>query len=238
MFLCKAGTKEHESIVVIDADVHLMHAGLLALGARSGRPAQFEPAYVPPQGQTIDIYVNWTDEAGVAQREPAGKWVRHVTRRYYVEPLAQLPPGFQMPEGTELRYDERRQEIIWFGPMTAKQRDELLALSDNKDYHKAIGSFFERSQTKEMDAQFIFAGSGFYEAEDGTRHYLAESGNVICVANFSDAMIDVDVKSSADNEGLMFEPFTERIPPLDTEITIELIPRLEKKSADPPRSPQ
>lgn len=228
MFLCKAHTKEHESIVAIDAEAYVIHAGLLALGAKSGEPVRFDPEYRPPQGQTIDIFVNWTDENGRAHRLPAQKWMRHVTRRYYVEDLAQLPAGFTVPDESELRYDERRKELIWFGPMTEKQRDELLALSNDADYEKAIRSFFGRSQTKQMEAEFVFAGSGFHTDEDGQRFYLAESGNVICVANFSDALIDIAVKSTADNEGLMFEPYTERIPPLGTKVAVELVPRFEK----------
>ncbi len=235
MFLCRAGTKEHESILAIDSEAYVIHAGLLALGAQAGEPVRFDPDYVPPRGQLLDVVVSWTDAEGQAHREPAQSWVRHVTRRYYVEPLSSLPAGFQMPEETELRYDERRQEIIWFGPMTAKQRDELLALSDETTYRKAIHEFYTRSQTRVMDAQFVFTGSGFHVTESGQRHYLAESGNIICVANFSDAMIDVAMQSTASNDGLMFEPYTERVPPLGTEVIVELIPRLEP-SDRPPKS--
>ena len=53
---------------------------------------------------------------------------------------------------------------------------------------------------------------------------MAEAGDVVCVANFGDAMIDISVRSSADNGGLMFEPYTERLPNKRTAMTIELIP--------------
>lgn len=224
MFICKAQTKEHESVLSVDADAYLIHAGLLALGARPGSPARFDEKYHPPAGQKIDIFVIWTDEEGQEHRERAQSWIRHVTRRYYEHPLAALPAGVTINDDRELRYDEQNKLLLWFGPMTDEQRDELLALSSDKQYQEGIRSFHKASQPREIEADFLFTGSSFYKQKDGSLFYQAESGNIICVANFSDAMIDVSVESSASNANLLFEPYTERIPPLGTPVTVELIP--------------
>jgi hypothetical protein len=233
MFVCKAQTKEHESVLAIDADAYLIHAGLLALGAQPGTPARFDEQFHPPTGQKVDIYVTWTGEDGVEHRERAQDWMRHVTRRYYEHPLATLPEGVSVDrDETELRYDARNKVLLWFGPMTETQRDELLSQSDDKSYGAAIQSFFEASQPKEFEADFLFAGSSFYKQKDGKLWYQAESGNVICVANFSDAMIDVSIESSASNANLLYEPYTERIPPLDTPVTVELIPVADATDSD------
>ena len=37
-------------------------------------------------------------------------------------------------------------------------------------------------------------------------------------------MIDISTRSSAENGGLMFEPYTERLPSRRTALTVELIP--------------
>lgn len=227
MLICKAQTKEHESIVSVDSDAYVIHAALLAVGAEPGRPVRFEPEFQPPTGQKIDIYFNWKDADGKPHRERAQRWVRNVTRRYYVEALPKLPDGFTMPDESELRYDEKHGELIWFGQMTEKERDELLALSRDEAYRAAIRKFYDAGRPRELDADFVFAGSGFYQQKDGTNWYQAEAGNVVCVANFSDAMIDVAVESSSSNEGLLFEPYTERIPPEGTPVTVELIPVVE-----------
>jgi hypothetical protein len=117
--------------------------------------------------------------------------------------------------------------------MTEKQRDELTALSQDAPYRKAIKSLFDRSQPRMMEADFVFVGSGFYVDDDGNKYYQAEGGDLICVANFSTAMIDVTVESSASGEqNLSFEPVTERIPPIDTEVIIELVPVFEKPKAN------
>ena len=64
---------------------------------------------------------------------------------------------------------------------------------------------------------------------------MAEAGDIVCVANFGDAMIDITTRSSADNAGLMFEPYTERLPNRRTAITVDLIPVGVEESA--PASP-
>jgi hypothetical protein len=233
MFLCKAQTKEHESILAIDSDAFIIHAGLQVLGAEPGSPVRFDEKFHPPTGPRIDIWVVWTDAEGKEHREKAQSWVRNVTRRYYEQPVSDLPAGVNLDPDGELRYDAKNKVLIWFGPMTEKQRDELLAMSRKADYRAAIESFFKESQSKALEAEWIFGGSGFYTQKDGTQWYQAEAGNLICVSNFSDAMIDVSVESSASNDARLFEPYTERIPPLGTPVTVELVPVPAKKKPAP-----
>jgi hypothetical protein len=236
MLLCKTQTKEHESILAIDAQAYVIHTGLLALGAKSGKPVQFvrpkpggEPGefvedFRPPSGQKIDIYVQWTDTRGTPRRVRAQDWMRYATRRFFAEPLATMPQ-IKLPADSELRYDKRHNELSWYSIMSDKQRDTLLALSDDKAYQQAIRALHNKSQVRPMKADFVFAGSGFSVDDQGRRFYQAESGDVICVANFPSAMIDVAVPSTASGEeNLLFECWAERIPPLETEVTLELVP--------------
>lgn len=227
MLLCGAQTKEHESILTIHAQAHVIHAGLLALGAKPGRPVQFQPEYKPPQGQRIEIFVSWKDEHGKLQRRRAKEWVRHVTYRYFDAKLSKVPPGVVLDQTSDdgLRYDEMNQLLLFFGTMSNEQRDTFLAMSPDPEYQQAIKKMHQESQSKQMAAHFVFAGSMISKLEDGTNYYLAEGGSYICVANFADAMIDVDIESSAsDSRGRSFEPWTERIPPVGTPVTVELIP--------------
>jgi hypothetical protein len=86
---------------------------------------------------------------------------------------------------------------------------------------------------KAMDYPWVFAGSGFYTDEDTKKQfYMAEAGDFICVSNFPDAMLDVPIRSTDANEDLLFEAFTENIPPRGTKVTIVLVPEIEKKGAD------
>ena len=57
-------------------------------------------------------------------------------------------------------------------------------------------------------------------------------------SNFPTAMLDLAIKSTDKaDEGLLFEPWTERVPPKGTEVIMELIPVPEKTAPkSPPRS--
>lgn len=238
MLCCKKQTKEHESILSIDSSAKAIHAGLLAIGAKAGTSVRFTPKFEPPTGQKLDIVLVWKDKEGKQHREKAQDWVRSSTSRYFTAKLDQLPPGVVIDKKTELRYDDKYKELIWFGEMTKQERDQFLAKSDDKTYQAAIKKFYEKTRPRLMKADWVFAGSGFSIDEmTGEKYYHAESGDLICVANFPTAIIDVSIESSASGEGnLLFEANKVKIPPRGTPVTIEITIAKEKpdqkKSAD------
>jgi len=74
-FACPKGTKEHESIVAIDAPARLVHAALLAIGLQSGQPASFAKGYTPASGDPVAIKVTWQD-GNTIRRVVAQEWIR------------------------------------------------------------------------------------------------------------------------------------------------------------------
>lgn len=79
---------------------------------------------------------------------------------------------------------------------------------------------------RSLEHPWVFGGSGFWQDElTGERVYLAESGDFVCVSNFPTAMLDLPVESSQSNEALLYEAFTERIPPLGTRVRMVLTPK-------------
>lgn len=227
MFLCPRQTKEHESILSLSGKAQIVHAGLLALGAKPGHPARTDPEYVPAAGDRIEIFVNWLDANGKPQRRRAQEWVRHSTARYFEAPLERIPEGVNVKgkKTDDLRYDDDNHTLLFYGRMTPEKKKDLLALSKEPTFQRAIESLFEQGQEKEMKAEFIFAGSRFHRRTDGSNLYMADGGSLICVANFGDATIDVNIQSTSSNDaGLLFEPWTERIPPVGTGVLVELIP--------------
>jgi hypothetical protein len=160
MFACPRQTKEHESIVAIDAPARFVHAGLLAIGARAGKPVRFDPKYTPASGDVINITLLWQNEDGKRQKARAQEWVRDVKTK---KPLA---------------YD------------------------------------------------WVFAGSGFWKDPDtGEAFYHGDAGDFICVSNFPSATMDLPVESPQATAELLFEAFTERIPPRGTPVRLVLEPR-------------
>jgi hypothetical protein len=79
---------------------------------------------------------------------------------------------------------------------------------------------------KALDHPWVFGGSGFWKDEQsGEEYYMAESGDLICVSNFPSATMDLPIESSQSNESLIYECYTDRIPPLGTPVTVTLTPR-------------
>lgn len=86
---------------------------------------------------------------------------------------------------------------------------------------------------KPLSEPWIFAGSGFWvDEQTGKRSYLANQGELICVSNFSSAMLDLPIESSDKAGQLLFTAATERIPPTGTKVTMVLFPRAQQKEAD------
>lgn len=83
VFLCKARTKEHESILRVDLDARFIHAALIAAGAKPGTPVQYinpktgTEEYKPATGARIAVSVYYT-KGGKPQTHPAQDWVQDI----------------------------------------------------------------------------------------------------------------------------------------------------------------
>lgn len=85
---CKAGypleffatysNRAYESVVAVNVKPSTIHAGLLAVGAKPGHPARFQPEFSPPTGTEIAIEVRWKDPQGQVQSARAQDWIRDI----------------------------------------------------------------------------------------------------------------------------------------------------------------
>jgi len=102
---------------------------------------------------------------------------------------------------------------------------------DGGEQRQAAQRWVRDSRTgKELDCNWVFAGSQFWtDPNSGREYYQADGGDLVCVSNFPTAMLDLPIASSQANEALLFEAFTERIPPRGT--PVELI--FSKAAAEP-----
>ena len=76
MFMCPAQTKEHESVITTPIDAEAVHTSLLAIGAKTGRPVQFQPEYKRVTGSVIDIVVVWVGENDKINASLAQDWIK------------------------------------------------------------------------------------------------------------------------------------------------------------------
>ena len=80
---CTKDSKEHESIVVIDAKAIHVHTALLLLGAQSGNPAMRKPIGeqgrrwidVPPKGDPVDVLLVFKGRDGKVAERPIGDFI-------------------------------------------------------------------------------------------------------------------------------------------------------------------
>jgi len=85
---------------------------------------------------------------------------------------------------------------------------------------------------KELQYDWVFAGSTLIPDpldKKAEPFYARNDGDVICLANFQTAMLDLPIESSRDANDLAYEAFTERIPALDTQVWVILEPVPTKK---------
>jgi hypothetical protein len=93
LIACTKDSKEHESLVSIDARAMHVHTGLLLLGATNGNPAMRKPVNeeetrwvdVPPQGDPIDVYLVFKNSDGKLVEHPIGMFVTRSGREPGVE---------------------------------------------------------------------------------------------------------------------------------------------------------
>ena len=144
----------------------------------------------------------------------------------------QFVPEFTPPSGTEIEVtvvweDEHGRRRTARGQDWVRDVAEMFTMFEGltvNQYDEELNPGDQFAAWKEMEYPWVFAGSQFYE-RDGRPRYLADTeGDLICVSNFPSAVLDVPVLSDP-YAALLFDAFTERIPPLGTPVTVILSPK-------------
>ncbi len=136
------------------------------------------------------------------------------------EPV-QYHPEFKPPTGPEVEI-----EVRW------KDEDDKLRKTRAQDW------VYNKQLEKKMETPWVFSGSYFRETTDGRRVYLPDqTGEIIGVANFPTTLLDIPARSSDSNDMLLFQPLTEAIPPLGTDVTLILTPKVEEKETGEVKKP-
>lgn len=86
VFLCKKMTKEHEAVARVNLDAKLIHAALIAAGAKPGHPVQFfnpqteKPEFKPATGTKIKVEVHYRKD-GKLHTHPAQEWIWNAKKK-------------------------------------------------------------------------------------------------------------------------------------------------------------
>lgn len=183
LIACTKDSKEHESIIVIDAKPSHVHAALLLLGATPGNPAMREAInpemtrfrHTPPSGNPIDVFLVLKDTEDKVTELAISEFIK----------AADHDDGSGVPEP----------------PEAAK---------------------------KFPTHTFLFAGSVLTGEGDGPRQYLCDmNGNVISLATFGDELLCLPEVHDNANGSLVWQVDGEKLPELDSKITLRLRPQLK-----------
>ncbi len=98
--------------------------------------------------------------------------------------------------------------------------------------HPAQEWILDKKTKKPMAHDWVFAGSRFVKNPDRPNdpdYYCANNGEVICISNFQDSMLDLPVEVSREANDLIFDAIPAKIPPLRSMVWVILEPVAEKK---------
>ena len=118
-------------------------------------------------------------------------------------------------------------------PASGSIIDIMILWEDEEGRHKVRAQEWVMNEEtkKAMQHDWVFGGSGFWTDETtGRKYYHADAGDLICVSNFSTAMLDLPIESSQANDGLLYSAFTKNIPPRGTKVRLVLSPRRKNES--------
>ncbi len=222
-------------------------------------------SYVPPEKIVRDAFGAPPDARQLSQRLV---WIDREKQRVYIDGFVTMREGplemFACPIGTKehesivatlAKASEVHTALLAinaqpgtpvsyvpkFVPATGQRIRVWICFRDDKGQFQAVDArqWVQRTGTeKSMEADWVFAGSGFWkDPSDGREYYRADSGDMICVSNFSSAMLDIPVASSADESELQFVPYTKRIPARGTPVRLVMVP-IPIPTDDPQQKPK
>lgn len=121
-------------------------------------------------------------------------------------------PKFEPPAGDVVAID-----VAWVDKGKEKHIDAKELVKDEKT-------------GKPLDRDWVFAGSDLFRDPDtGRVIYAADGGDLFTVSNFAAAILDLPIRSSADDADRGFLAHTANIPPRGTRVTLTLRPAPKPK---------
>jgi hypothetical protein len=130
--------------------------------------------------------------------------------------------------GSPVRYEEKGDKVTVIPPKGDRIKVTLEWTDKGKVVRMPAQQWVRNSKTKKnLEEHWVFAGSKLWHDPDDAQKkpiYLANAeGGYICILNVPSALLDLPINNpNRGPEEREFQPHTERIPPLNTKVTIIL----------------
>lgn len=156
MLACPENTsKEHESIIVVSTKAQVVHAGLLAIGAKPGSPVSFRPEFKAATGQEINVYVMWEDEKGMPHQTRAQNWIRAAkTQQAMTDPWVFTGSNFWKDDDGKEHYQAESGHFICVSNLPGAMMDLPVETSHNYD-ELSYEAFTERIPEKGTKVKIV-----------------------------------------------------------------------------------
>lgn len=129
-------------------------------------------------------------------------------------------PKFQPPTGSPIAI-----ELVWNDAGKTRRAD-------------AREWVYDERKKAALTTDWVFAGSELVPDPSSKQpYYAADDGDLITVANFASAILDLPFASTANDADRTFVAHTDRIPPRGTPVTMFLRPRKPPAPAPKPATP-
>jgi hypothetical protein len=136
--------------------------------------------------------------------------------------------------GAPVQYLEKNGEVVVVPPKGSRIKIALQYEHQGKRLTVPAQQWVRNSKTgKALEEEWVFAGSQLWpDQEDPQKppvYGASADGAYICISNVPSAMLDLPINSPKGLDDRVYEPYTERIPALDTKILLVLEPEGEAK---------
>lgn len=208
---CAPQTREHESILVVDAAPTHIFQAMGLLGFKSGSPVGWDEAQqklIPPTGQPLTITVSF-DPALTPKGKPKGK-----TGEKTNKPDRVPSPKPVQDHQTDDKNQENRKKKVTEESRPQQTEATPKTKAQAKLRSMPIERWLQTADGKPIDKiNWVFAGSRLLE----DKQLAAEAdGTIICVVDFESALIAVGNLHTASNDALWLAANPKLIPPRGT----------------------
>jgi hypothetical protein len=136
LIACIKDTKEHESLIMVEAKPRHIHAALLLIGAKAGNPAERKPLDeqgsrwidIPPRGQPMKVTLVYTKEGGEKVERPIRDFIAPTDNRN----------GLPVPEGEKEIFPDT---FLFVGSINHGEGKEMKYLADDSGHVLSISTF-------------------------------------------------------------------------------------------------